>query len=196
VLTNVAYLYVSPVGKVATSRLIAAETMAAIFGSAGVAFVSFVVMISTFGSLNGSMLASPRIFFAMADDGLFFKTLAKVHPTYKTPHVAITLAAVLGILLVLARTYEQLADMFVTAIWPFYAFSVAAIYRLRATRPDLERPYRVAGYPVVPAIFVAGVTYLIVNALLNNTRDTLILLAVILAGVPVYYAFFRRPAVR
>jgi amino acid transporter len=194
VLTNIAYLYVSPIAKVASSRLIAAETMAAMFGSAGVAFVSFIVMISTFGSLNGSMLASPRIFFAMADDGLFFKTLAQVHPKYKTPHVAISLAAVLGILLVLARTYEQLADMFVTAIWPFYALSIAAIYRLRRTRPDLERPYRVAGYPVVPAVFIVGVAYLIVNALVNNTRDTLILLAVILAGVPVYYAFFNRAA--
>jgi amino acid transporter len=192
VLTNVAYLYVSPIGKVATSRLIAADTMAAIVGRAGVTFISFVVMVSTFGSLNGSMLASPRIFFAMADDGLFFRTLAKVHPTYKTPYVAISLAAVLGILLVLARTYEQLADMFVTAIWPFYALSIAAIYRLRRTRPDLERPYKVAGYPVVPFVFIAGVTYLIVNALLNNTRDTAILFAVILAGVPVYYAFFRR----
>lgn len=192
VLTNIAYLYVSPIGTVAASRLIAADTMAAIVGSAGVAFISFVVMVSTFGSLNGSMLASPRIFFAMADDGLFFKTLAKVHPRYNTPYVAISLAAVLGILLVLARTYEQLADMFVTAIWPFYAFSVAAIYRLRRTRPDLERPYRVTGYPVVPFIFIAGVVYLIVNAFVNNTRDTTILLAVILAGVPVYYAFFRK----
>lgn len=192
VLTNVAYLYVSPIGKVASSRLIAADTMAAIVGSAGVAFISFVVMVSTFGSLNGSMLASPRIFFAMAEDGLFFKTLAKVHPKYHTPHIAIALAAVLGILLVLARTYEQLADMFVTAIWPFYAFSVAAIYRLRRTRPDLERPYRVAGYPVVPAIFIGGVVYLIANALVNNTRDTTILLAVILTGVPVYYALFHK----
>ena len=189
---NVAYLYVSPIDKVAQSRLIAADTMQAIFGQIGVAFISVVVMISAFGALNASMLASPRVFFAMADDGLFFKTVAKVHPTYKTPYVAILLAAALGVLFVLTRTFEQLADTFVLSIWPFYAFGTAALFRLRRTRPDMPRPYKVLGYPVVPAVFIAGVIYLVVNALITDPLWTSVTFAIVLAGVPVFYLFFAR----
>lgn len=187
---NAAYLYVSPIDKVAQSRLIAADTMSALFGQIGVAVVSVVVMISAFGSLNGSMLASPRVFFAMADDGLFFRTVAKVHPEYKTPYVAILLAAALGVTFVILRTFEQLADTFVLSIWPFYAFGVAAIYRLRASRPDLPRPYKAIGYPVVPAIFITGVVYLVVNALFTDPLWTGVTFAIVLAGIPVYYAAF------
>jgi amino acid transporter len=190
---NAAYLYVSPVDTVARSRLIAADTMYALFGQIGVVLVSVVVMISAFGSLNGSMLASPRVFFAMADDGLFFRTVARVHPDYKTPYVAILLAAALGVTFVLTRTFEQLADTFVLSIWPFYAFGVAAIYRLRASRPDLPRPYKVIGYPVVPAIFIAGVVYLVLNALITDTLWTSVTFAIVFAGVPVYYAMFAKP---
>src|SRR5262249_28968678 len=147
---NLAYLYVNPVEKVAASRLVAADTMLALFGRAGVVLVSVFVMISSFSSLNGSMLASPRVFFAMADDGLFFRAIARVHPRFKTPYVAIIVAALLGMALVLSRSFEALTDTFVLAIWPFYALGVAAIYRLRRVRPDLPRPYRAVGYPIVP----------------------------------------------
>jgi basic amino acid/polyamine antiporter, APA family len=190
---NVAYLYVSPIGKVAESRLIAADTMQAMFGQVGVAFISAIVMISAFGSLNASMLASPRVFFAMADDGLFFTTVAKVHPTYRTPYVAILLAAALGVIFVLARTFEQLADTFVLSIWPFYALGTAALFKLRRTRPDLPRPYKVLGYPVVPAIFIIGVIYLVTNALVTDPVWTGVTFAIVLAGVPVYYAAFAKP---
>ena len=105
--------------------------MMALFGRAGVVLVSVFVMISSFSSLNGSMLASPRVFFAMADDGLFFETIARVHPRFKTPYVAILLAAVLGMALVMSRSFEALTETFVLAIWPFYALGIAAIYRLR-----------------------------------------------------------------
>jgi amino acid transporter len=191
VLANVAYLYVSPVEKVAASKLVAADTMLALFGRAGVVLVSTFVMISSFSSLNGSMLASPRIFFAMADDGLFFQPIAAVHPRYQTPYVAILLAAVLGMALVMSRSFERLTDTFVLAIWPFYALGVAAIYRLRRTRPDLPRPYRALGYPVVPAIFVGAVAAFVVNALINDTLNTAITFAMIFAGVPVYFIAFR-----
>jgi len=191
VATNVAYLYVSPIDAVARSPLVAADTMMALFGRVGVVLVSLFVMISSFSSLNGSMLASPRIFFAMADDGLFFETIARVHPRYKTPYVAIILAALLGMALVLSRSFEALTNTFVLAIWPFYALSVGAIYRLRRLRPDMPRPYRVIGYPVVPALFIASVIWFVVNALVNDTRNTAITFALILAGIPVYYVAFR-----
>jgi amino acid transporter len=191
-LTNVAYLYVNPIATVARSRLVAADTMLAIFGRAGVVLVSLFVMISSFSSLNGSMLASPRIFFAMADDRLFFKSIASVHPRYKTPHVAILLAGLLGMALVLSRSFEALTDTFVLAIWPFYAVGVAAIYPLRARRPDLARPYRAIGYPVVPAIFVIAVAAFVVNAFVQDPLSTGITFALIAVGIPVYAVVFAR----
>ena len=188
---NLAYLYVTSIEKVQSSRLVAADTMSAIFGQVGASFISVVVMISTFGSLMGSMLASPRIFFAMADDGLFFKPMAAVHPRFKTPYIAILFACVLGIAMVMTQTFEQLTDTFVLAMWPFYGLSVAALYRLRKSQPHLQRPYKVIGYPVVPAVFVAAAAYLVVNALLAEPRWTSITFGVVLLGIPVYYALFR-----
>jgi APA family basic amino acid/polyamine antiporter len=184
---NAAYLFVTPVEGIAQSRLIAADTMQAIFGRIGAAAVSVVVMISTLGALIAIILTSPRVFFAMADDRLFFTTLARVHPRYHTPHVAIALAAALGVGFVLTRTFEQLADTFVLSIWPFYGLAVAGLYRLRRTRPDLPRPYRVPGYPVVPAVFVTAVVYLVTNALISDPLWTSVTFAIVLAGIPVYY---------
>ncbi|MBI4264956.1 MAG: amino acid permease [Acidobacteria bacterium] len=188
---NAAYLYVSPVESVAASPLIAAETMQAVFGQLGVAFVSVVVAISTYGALTATMLVAPRVFFAMADEGLFFTTVARVHPRYGTPHVAIALAAALGVLFVLTRTFEQLADTFVLSIWPFYGLAIAGLYRLRRLRPDLPRPFTVPGYPVLPAVFIAAVIYLVSNALVADPLRTGITFAIVLAGVPVYYVAFR-----
>ena len=195
-LVNMAYLYVIPIGTMGRSPLVAADTMAALFGRAGVALVSVFVMISTFSSLNGITLAAPRIFFAMADDGLFFRRIAAVHPRYRTPHVAIMLSSLLGMALVLSRSFEAMTGLFVLAIWPFYALSVAAVYRLRRTRPDLARPYRVTGYPVVPAVFILAVIYFVINALIQQTLSTSLTFAVILIGIPVYLVSFRRTSAR
>jgi basic amino acid/polyamine antiporter, APA family len=196
ILTNLAYLYVLPIDVIGRSPLVAADTMLSIFGRAGVVLVSVFVMISSFSSLNGSMLASPRVFFAMADDGLLFGPIARIHPRYKTPYVAIVLAAVLGIALVMSRSFERLTDTFVLAIWPFYALGVAAIYRLRRNRPNLLRPYRAIGYPVVPAVFIAAVAAFVINSLINDTTNSVITFAVILAGLPVYQIAFAGRASR
>jgi len=194
VMTNVAYIYVNSVANIADPRtpLVAADTMLALFGRTGVVLVSVFVMISSFSSLNGSMLASPRVFFAMADDGLFFESIARVHPRFKTPYVAILLAAVLGIALVMSRSFEALTETFVLAIWPFYALGIAAIYRLRRLRPSMERPYKAIGYPVVPAIFILSVAAFVLNALINEPVSTGITFALILAGIPVFYFSFSR----
>src|SRR5206468_3374568 len=122
-----------------------------------------------------------------------FQTIANVHPRHRTPYVAILVAAVLGVALVMSRSFERLTDTFVLAIWPFYALGVAAIYRLRRERPDLPRPYRTIGYPVVPAVFIASVAAFVVNSLVNDTINSVITFAVIFAGLPVYsFAFARR----
>jgi amino acid transporter len=197
VATNAAYLYVMTPAEMSGSPLIAADTMRTLFGAMGVAAVSVVVTISVFGALNGVTLAAPRLFFAMAADGLFFRPVARVHPRYQTPYVAILMAAALGIAFVLGLGFERLADTFVLSIWPFYAVAVAAVYRLRATRPDMPRPYRVIGYPVVPAIFIAAAVYLLVNAFVTDTLWTSVTFGILVTGVPVYYlTFSRRPAPR
>jgi APA family basic amino acid/polyamine antiporter len=190
VLANLAYLYVLPLDRIRQSPLVAADTMMAIFGGVGAVLVSSLVTMSAFSSLNGIMLSSPRVFFAMAEDGLLFAPLARVHGRFKTPHLAILLAALLGMTLVLSQTFETLSNTFVLAIWPFYALSVAAIYRLRRTRPELPRPYRVTGYPFVPAIFILAVVWFVGNALVTEPRSTGLTFALILAGLPIYQLCF------
>jgi amino acid transporter len=128
----------------------------------------------------------------MAEDGLFFRPLARVHPRFHTPYVAILLATALGVIFVLTRTFEQLADTFVLAIWPFYGVAIAGLYRLRRSRPGLARTYRVPGYPVTPAIFIAAVVYLVASALMADPLWTSVTFAMVLAGVPVYYGAFAR----
>jgi basic amino acid/polyamine antiporter, APA family len=160
-----------------------------------VIFVACTVMLSTFGTLNGTLLTAPRIFFAMADDGLFFRKVAAVHPKYHTPYVSILLTTGLGIAFVMVRSFEQLADMFVTAIVPFYALAVASIFVLRK-RPDYDPPFRVPLYPIVPALFILATCFLLGNAIIDPSSRwwTIFVLAVIAAGVPLYYATVGRSA--
>ncbi|MBA3558835.1 MAG: amino acid permease, partial [Gemmatimonadaceae bacterium] len=187
-LANLAYLAVLSVEEMRVSKLVAADVAQRVMGAPGLIFVASTVMLSTFGTLNGSTLTAPRIFFAMADDRLLFRKVAAVHPRFQTPYVAIALAGVLGILFVLTRTFEQLADTFVTAIVPFYALAVAAIFTLRR-RKDYDPSFRTPGYPVVPAIFIVATVFLLGNAIIapSSRWGTLAVLGVILLGVPVYY---------
>jgi len=194
-LANVAYLAVMPIEEIRTSKLVAADVAQRLIGPAGVVFVAVTVMLSTFGTLNASLFTTPRLFFAMAEDRLFFPVVAKVHPKFMTPWVAITLAAALGAVFVLTRSFEQLADAFVTAFLPFYALAVAAIFRLRG-RPGYNPSFRVPLYPVVPLLFVASVVYLLANGFVNPQSRwmTVSVFAVLLAGVPVYYLTVGRRA--
>ncbi|MEP6692606.1 MAG: amino acid permease [Gemmatimonadaceae bacterium] len=187
-MANVAYLAVLPIAEMRVSKLVAADVAQKLVGGWGVVLVSLTVVLSTFGSLSASMLTNPRTFFAMADDGLLFKKIASVHPRYETPWVAIALAAALGIAFVLLRTFEQLADTFVTAILPFYALGVAAIFTLRR-RPNWDPPFRCPGYPLVPLLFVLATVYLLANSLWDPTSrlPTLAVMGVIVLGIPVYY---------
>jgi APA family basic amino acid/polyamine antiporter len=190
VLVNAGYVYVLSMPAVAASPLVAADTITTIVGPAGAALVSMLVALSTFGALNADFLGSPRVFFAMADDGLFFKAIARVHPRFRTPHVAILLTATLSILLVFSRSFEALTETFVIAIWPFYGLCVAGVFRLRRVRPDLARPYRVTGYPIIPAVFLVAVVGFLLNALISEPLATGVTFAIILAGIPVYWSVF------
>ncbi|HEU4569985.1 MAG TPA: amino acid permease [Gemmatimonadales bacterium] len=187
-LMNLAYLYLVPVEEMARSPLItttAAERVP-LLGGRGTAVVAAMVMLSAFGGLLGSMMTGPRIFFAMADRGLFFQAIARVSPTRKSPSVAIWLATGLGVVYVMLNDFQELAEKFILGIWPFYALAVAAVFVLRRTRPDLERPYRAWGYPWVPALFLAGSVAMVLNALWTEPVNTGITFGIILLGVPAY----------
>jgi amino acid transporter len=193
-LVNLAYVWVLPMDVMATSPLVAADTATRIFGRIGAAIVAALVMLSAFGALNGSMMTGPRIFWAMADERLFFKPVAAVHPKFQTPHVAITMAVILGVLYVSLATFKQLADAFILGIWPFYALAVAAVFVLRKRRPHAERPYRTAGYPVVPIVFLLASIAMLLNALFTAPVSTMLCFGAILVGIPVYFVWRRSPA--
>jgi len=191
---NVAYLYLMPIPEMAQATRVAAEaaTRIPLLGSAGAAVVAGIVMLSCFGSLNGSMMTGPRVLFALAERGLFFPGIARVSPRFESPSTAIALATTLGVTYVLLNDFQQLADKFVLGSWPFYCLAVAAVFVLRRRRPDLPRPYRTWGYPLVPLFFLLASAGLIVNALVTAPRDTALTFAIILAGIPAYLLWQRR----
>ena len=190
-LLNLAYIYLVPLPEMGKSPLIAATAAERIplLGRFAGGLISLVVMVSCFGTLHGSMMTGPRIFFAMADRGLFFQSIARVSPRYHSPSVAIWLATALGVIYVLLNDFQQLADKFILGIWPFYALAVAAVFVLRRTRPDLSRPYRTWGYPVVPIVFLLASVGMMGNALWTDRINTGITFGIILLGWPVYYAW-------
>jgi amino acid transporter len=183
---NAAYLYVLPYDALRASPLVASATAVRVLGTAGADAVAVAVMISTFGAVNGLMLTQPRIFYAMAREGLLFDRLAAVHPRYATPHVAVAAYAAIAVVCVWLRSFEQLAEAFVLGMWPFLALAAIGVIILRKRRPELERPYRTLGYPMVPLIFVAGTFWVVGSALLARPLTTLAGIALTLAGIPVY----------
>lgn len=188
-LVNIGFVYVLPLSEMAESKLIAATAAERIpvFGTLGASIIAAVVLVSTFSGLNGSMMTGPRIFFAMADRGLFFRGVARVSPRFQSPSVAIWVAAALGVAYVLQNDFAQLADKFILGIWPFYALAVVGVFVLRRKRPDLPRPYRTWGYPLVPVLFLAASVGMVVNALWTDPVNTGVTFGVLLAGIPVYY---------
>ena len=188
---NFAYLFVLPINEMAGSKLVAADAARKVFGAAGASAMAAVVMLSAFGGLSGSTLTGPRILYAMADDGLFFKPIAWVHREFQTPWVAIAVTSALGAAYVSIRSFERLADDFILGIWPFYALAVGAVFVLRRRRPDIERPYRTAGYPLVPLVFLVASVLMLGNSVIKDTRSTLLDFGIILIGIPVYLVWSR-----
>src|SRR5215469_16869076 len=191
VLLNFGFWHALSASEMAASPLVAATAAARIpaIGAAGAGLVAGLVLVSSFSGLNGSMMTDPRIIYGMADRGLFFRAVARVSPRFKSPSVAIGLSAALGCVYVLQNDFAQLADRFVLGEWPFYAASVAGVYVLRRTRPDLPRPYRVWGYPLLPGLFLLASLALMGNALVTDPRDTGITLITIAVGLPAYFVW-------
>jgi APA family basic amino acid/polyamine antiporter len=193
-LANAAYFYVLPAKDVAASDLVAADMMRKIFGQPGVNMVSIAAMISIFAALNGSILTGSRVPYAMAGDGLFFKSVAKVHPEYRTPGISILALSAWSAILVLSGTYDQLFTCVIFASWILYGMTTAAVLVLRQKRPEMARPYRTFGYPVIPIVFVASALCLVVSTLINHARESLIGLTLVLIGLPFYCSWVRRRA--
>jgi basic amino acid/polyamine antiporter, APA family len=190
---NIGFMYVLTLPEMAQSNLIATSVAERIpvFGGIGAAVISAVVLLSTFSGLNGSIMTGPRIFFAMAERGLFFQAVARVSPRFHSPSVAIWLATALGVFYVLQNNFAELADKFVLGLWPFYSLAVAGVFVLRRKRPDLPRPYRVWGYPWVPLVFLVASLGMVANALWTEPWKTGVTLLIIMAGVPLFYLWKR-----
>ncbi|MGH8378005.1 MAG: APC family permease, partial [Gammaproteobacteria bacterium] len=187
ILINTAYLRALPLPQMAASKSIASDAATVVLGHAGASLVGALVMLSVFGTLNGSILSSPRVFFAMAEDGLFFRTVGKVHPQYETPYIAIAITVVLAVIYVLLRDFVELLEAYVLAIWPFLALAVIGLYILRKTKPDFTRPYKAWGYPVIPALFILGTFVVVANSLYAQFWSTFASIRITLVGVPLYY---------
>jgi len=187
-IVNLAYLYVLPVGEIAKSDRIASDALALVTGPIGGSLIALVILFSIMGAANQNILCSPRVYFAMARDGLFFKRIADAHPKYLTPYVSIVAISIWSIILSLFfGTFEQLFTYVVFGQWIFFGLTVAAVLILRQKRPDLPRPYRTWGYPFTPIFFILAALFISLNSLINEFRNAVAGLAIILLGVPVYF---------
>lgn len=189
VLVNLAYFSVLPLDVVQSSPQVASDAIYLIAGRAGASVIALLVMLATFSSLNATVITDPRICFAISESGLFFRSVSRVHPRWGTPYVAILLNAALGCVYVLARSFDQLAEMFVLGLWPFLTLAVAAVVVLRWTRPELPRPYRTTAYPVLPVVFIIVSIGMMLNTLREHPISTGVSFGVVLCGLPVYWAW-------
>jgi APA family basic amino acid/polyamine antiporter len=191
-LTNLAYFYVLSGAEVGASERVAASMMRRVLGQPGGALVSVAAMISIFAALNGSILSGSRVPYAMARDGYFFKALSRVHPSFRTPGACILLLGLWSSLILLSGQYKQLYTLVIFPSWILYGMTAASVIVLRIRRPDLPRPYRVLGYPVVPALFVMVAIALLYSTLMSSPRESGIGLVLIIAGLPFYFFWKRR----
>jgi APA family basic amino acid/polyamine antiporter len=187
---NAVYFYILPVDKVLASTRVAADAAAVVLGSPGALTISALVMFSVFGAMMGSILAAPRVYFAMARDGLLFQWVNQLHPRFGTPHRAIALQAIWASVLVLTGTYRQLFSRVIFTEWIFFALMAGGIFLLRK-RPGYQPAYRVWGYPWAPIVFVVASTAIVINRLVAFPIDSGLGLALVAAGIPVYYLWCR-----
>ena len=187
---NAVYFYVLPMDRVLKSTRVAADAATALLGAPGGAAISALVMFSVFGAMTGSILAAPRVYYAMAQDGLLFRWVSEVHPRFRTPHRAILLQAVWASVLASSGTYRQLFTRVIFTEWIFFALMAAGLFMLRR-RPGYRPVYRVWAYPWIPGVFILASTAIVINRMISDPRDSMIGLAIVGAGVPAYYAWMR-----
>jgi APA family basic amino acid/polyamine antiporter len=191
-LTNLAYFYVLRSAEVGATPRVAAEAMQKVLGNSGASIVSIAAMISIFAALNGSILSGSRVPYAMARDGLFFRRMSHINPRFRTPGACIVLLGVVSSIILLSGRYDELATLVIFPSWILYGMTAASVIVLRIKRPEMNRPFRVPGYPVVPIFFVLVAAALLYSTLLNSPRESGIGLVLIIAGLPFYFYWKRR----
>jgi len=186
-LANVGYLAALGPDAVATSDRVASEAVAAVAGETAGRAIALVIIISMFSAAHSTVITAPRVYYTMARDGLFFKRLAEVHPKFGTPALAIVATCLWAMVLAASGTFEQLLTYVVFVGWIFYGLGAASVFVFRRTRPDAHRSFRVPGYPFTPALFVLAAIALVGNTILEQPRQALIGIGVVLVGAPAYF---------
>jgi APA family basic amino acid/polyamine antiporter len=192
-LINIVYLRALSLEEMAATGRIAETAAAALFGAGGGKLISFAVLVSTFGCLSATILYSSRIYLPMARDGVFFRRLAAVHPRFHTPSRSLWAQSLWAVLLTLSGTYEQIYTYVVFAALLFHVATAASVIVLRRRRPEIERPYRVFGYPWIPLLFILASILLVANTFAEKPVESLLGLAFLAAGVPAYLWWRRHP---
>ena len=191
---NLTYFYALPMSEIQGTTRIAEHAATAMVGPIGATFVALTVVVSTFGCDNAAILSGARLLFAMARDGVFMKSCARIHERYRTPHVAVLALVAWSAVLAVSGSYEQLFTYVVFASVLLHMLGAIGVFRLRRLRPDLPRPYRVWGYPTVPALFIAASFALVLNTLFERPRESVAGLGLLALGVPVYWYGRRQTA--
>ena len=183
---NLAYMNVMTVPEIAATERVGSAVAERTMGSIGATILSAVVLLSVIGAINGNILTAARIPFAQAHDGMFFRRFGQVHPRFKTPAFAIVAQAIWSGLLILTGSYETLFSYSILSAWVFYALSVAAVWVLRRKLPDLPRPYKMWGYPFTLIVFLIVSVWFMADALITQTKPSMMAAAIAAAGVPFY----------
>ena len=189
---NIAYLVALGPATASQSERIAAEAVSTVIGPAAGNLIAVAILISMFSAANGIMLTATRAYFAMAQDGIFFKKLGEVHPRFKTPAFAVVWSSVWAILLAATGTFEQLFTYVVFAGWLFYALGAASVVILRRTMPDAQRGFRVPLYPFTPILFILASSAIVLNTLISQPERGFVGLGIILLGTPVYFFWLKK----
>ena len=178
----------------ATEDRVATAALGQIFHSAGAYLMAGAILVSTFGCANGMTLAGARVYYAMSKDGLFFKSVGKLHPRYKTPAAGLLVQAAWTVVLCVSGSYGQLLDYIMFAVLVFYILTIAGLFVLRVKRPEAARPYKALGYPVLPALYIVMAAWICIVLLRYKPQYTWPGLALVVLGIPVYLFWSRRPA--
>lgn len=191
VVANLAYVAALGTSRMAASERVASEAVATVLGPTAGKAIALAIIISMYSAAHATVITAPRVYFAMARDGVFFKKLTEIHPRYGTPAVAITASCAWAAVLAATGTFDQLLTYVVFIGWIFYALGAAAVIALRIKRPDAVRPFRVPGYPVTPALFVLAAIAIVGNTILEQPGQAAIGLGMVALGVPAYL-FWKR----
>jgi basic amino acid/polyamine antiporter, APA family len=194
VLLNILFAYTLPIDffiqlKHTSNKIAAIEVANTLWGNKGVVFIACLILVTTLNSTNGSILTCGRVLYAMARDGLFFKQANSIHPRYQTPDVALLLQAIWSIVLIWSGSFDQLTDMLIFASFIYYGATALGVVILRIKHPEIERKYKVIGYPLVPLIFVLCSVILLIITIINQPTEALWGLVLIATGIPFYWIF-------